>query len=264
MKKRDVSLDEAFKFIHDKTLEENEFCSVTDVAEEFGISRDKSQDLLNSLVEDGRLVIVFKNPRIRVYAPREVIQYIVRVRKKPKWIENYLLPNKKKHLGQKKRLDKNLYEYERFEELLYLKDKTLEESVMFALKWLGFEVKRLPEDAFADLEAKKGTFLVAIEVSGGNAGCPMSKVRQLSDYFAKTLEEEKREIKNLLLLFNHFHDIHVRERKEAFAPEIRKAADRYQINLVTTRQLYEKIRCVKSGEVTKEQIAEQIIEGKWD
>lgn len=263
MKRVDATLNDVFKFVRDKALEEYSFCSVKNVADEFEISGEKSRGLLNSLVEDRRLVIVYKNPQIKVYAPKEVIQYIVRVRKKPEWVENHLLPNKKKHLNQKKRLDKALYEYERFEGLLYLKDKTLEESVMFAFEWLGFEVKRLPEDAFADLEVKKDDFLAAVEISGGNASCPMSKVRQLSDYFAKTLEEEKREIENLLLLFNHFHDVDLGKRKKPFASEIKKAAKRYQITLAATQQLYEKIKRVKFGE-SKERIAKEIVEGKWD
>ena len=77
------------------------FCSVKNVAEGLKISRDKSREFLNSLVEEGKLTIVYENPQIKVYAPKEVIQYIVRVRKKPAWLANHLLPNKEKHLKQK-------------------------------------------------------------------------------------------------------------------------------------------------------------------
>ena len=91
----------------------------------------------------------------------------------------------------------------------------------------------------------------------------MEKIRQLSHYYTKTLEEEKREIKHLIILFNHFHDRDLSEREEAFAPEVRKAAERYKITLATTHQLYEKVKRVKSGE-PKEHIVKEIMEGKWD
>ena len=263
MKKQDVSLNDVFKFVHDKALEEYRFCSVKNVADEFEISGDKSREILNSLVEDGRLTIVYENPQIKVYAPKEVIEYVVRVRKKPKWVENHLLPDKKKHLSHKKRLDKALYEYERFEELLYLKKRILEEPVMFAFQWLGFKVKPLPKGSYADFELMKDNFLAAVEVSGGNGSCSMEELRQLIHYHLDELAKN-RQIPNLLVLFNHYCDKDLKERDIAFAPNIITAAKEHGITLVTTFQLYEKIRHVKSGELNKEQVAKEIIEGKWD
>lgn len=262
MKKKAVSLDDVFKFVLGKALEEYGFCSVKNIADEFKMSADKSRELLNSLVENGRLTIVYENPQIKVYAPQEVIQHIARVRKKPKWLKNHLLPNKEQHINQKKILDDALHEYERFEELLYLKTKTLEEPAMFTFKWLGFVVTPTKEGAYADFELMRDDFVAAVEVSGGNGGCPMEKIRQLSHYYTKMLEEEKREIENLLLLFNHFHDRDLNERKKPFAPEIKKAAKRYKITLATTQQLYEKVRRVKSGE-PKKRVVEEIMKGKW-
>lgn len=265
MKKKAISLDAVFKFVLDKALEDYRFCSVKDVASEFNINVNKGRKLLNSLVEDGRLTIVYENPQIRVYAPMEVIEQIVRVRKEPKWIAKYPLPNKEKHLGMKAELEKALNEYERFEELLFLKHKALEKPAMFTFRWLGFDVKPLPEGEFADFEISKDKFLAAVEVSGGNAGCPMSEVRQLHDYFLKTLETEKRTIPNRILLFNHFNDIDLNERakKQPFAREIKEGAERSGIALATTVQLYEKIKRVKSRTASKEAIVEEIIKGKW-
>jgi hypothetical protein len=266
MKKRDVSLDDVNKFVLDKALEESEFCSVKNVADELGISKDKSRDFLNSLVEDGRLAIVYENPQIKVYAPREIIRQIIRQIARPEWLPKYPLPNKEKHMETKAKLDRALREYDRFEELLYLKHKILEEPAMFTFKWLGFKVEKLPEGEFADFKISKDGFSGAVEVSGGNAGCPLGEVRQLFDYFWKMLEKEKRPVKNLILLFNHFCDTDLEERakKQPFAKEIREGAKRSGITLATTAQLYEKIRRVKSGKVTKEQVAKEIIEGKWD
>jgi hypothetical protein len=263
MEKPKISLDDVFKFVLDKALEEYVFCSVKNIADEIEISTSKSRELLNKLVEDGRLTIVYANPQLKVYAPKEVIQHIARVRKKPEWVKKYPLPNKKQHLDTKVKLDKALFEYERFEELLYLKTKTLEEPAMFAFKWLGFKVEPTKKGEYADFELTKDAFIAAVEVSGGNGGCPMEKIRQLSHYYTKTLEEEKREIKSLLVLFNHFHDIDLSKRKEPFAPEIRKAARRYKITLATTQQLYEKVKRIKSGE-PKGRIVKEIMDGKWD
>jgi hypothetical protein len=258
-----ISSDDVFRFVLDKALEEHIFCSVKEIATQFGIGIIKSRELLNSLVEDGRLAVVCDNPQFKVYAPKEVIEQIARAAKKPEWVENYPLPNKEQHLSQKKKLDEALYEYERFEELLYLKTKTLEEPAIFTFEWLGFSVKRLPEGSFADFEIMKDDFLAAVEVSGGNAGCPITEVRQLTDYYNKTITEEKREIPHLLLLFNHFNDTDLKHRKEPFAPEIVKAAKRYNITLATTIQLYEKVKRVKSGE-PKEHIVKEIRDGKWN
>jgi len=228
MKKAKTSLDDVFKFILDMALEEYRFCSVKNVADEYEISMSKSRELLNSLVQDGRLTIAYEHPQLKVYAPKEVIQHIVRVRKKPEWVKKYPLPNKKQHSDTKAKLDKALFEYERFEELLYLKTKTLEEPARFAFEWLGFKVEPTKEGEYADFELMKDGFVAAVEVSGGNGGCPMEKIRQLSHYYTKTLEDEKREIKHLLVLFNHFYDRDLGEREEPFAPEIRKAAKKIQ------------------------------------
>jgi hypothetical protein len=262
MQKSKVTSDDVLTFVNDKALEEHKFVSVNEVAEKFGIAKVKSRDILNSLVTKGKLALVYESPHINIYAPKEVIEQIVRIVKKPKWVESHALPNKELHVKEKIKLDESLFEYERFEELLYLKNEPLEEPVMFTFRWLGFEVKRLPKGSFADFELTKDGFLAAVEVSGSNAGCPISEVRQLTDYFNKTLSEEQREIPHLLLLFNHFNDRDLKERKEPFAPEIRKAAKRYNITLATTTQLYGKIERVKSGEKTQN-IVKEIMEGKW-
>jgi len=263
MQMEEATLDNVFRYVNDKTCEEYVFCSVKNVADAFGINKNKSRDLLNSLVEDGRLKVVYENKQIKVYAPREIIENIVKVRKKPHWIIKYPLPNKEQHLELKTKLDKELFEYERFEELLYLKTKTLEEPAMFAFRWLGFNVTPTKEGAYADFELSKDGFVAAVEVSGGNGGCPMEKIRQLSHYYTQTLDEEDRDIKHLIVLFNHFYDRDLEEREEPFAPQVQKAARRYKITLVTTVQLYDKIKRVKSGE-SKEKIMKEIIEGKWD
>lgn len=258
--KTSPSTDDVYQFLYDKAREEHRFGSVKEVEEKFGISNVKSREILNSLAETGKLIVVYENPQMKVYAPKEIIEQIVRVVKKPKWVENYPLPNKEQHLSQKKKLDESLYEYERFEELLYLKTKMLEEPAIFTFEWLGFSVKRLPEGSFADFELMKDGFVAAVEVSGGNAGCPIAEVRQLTDYYNKTITEEKREIPHLLLLFNHFNDTDLKNRKEPFAPEIVKAAKRYNITLGTTIQLYEKVKRVKSGE-SKDRIVKEILNG---
>jgi hypothetical protein len=263
MKKQDVSLDDVYKFVYDEALEESKFCSVRNVADEFKINVQKSRGLLNSLVEDRKLTIVYEHGRIKVYAPREVIQHIVRVRKKPKWVENHLLPNKKKHISQKKKLDKALHDYEKFEELLYLKKTILEEPVRYAFKWLGFKVKPLPKGSYADFELEKDGYLAVVEVSGGNGSCSMEEIRQVIHYQLDELAKS-RQIPNLLVLFNHYCDKDLEERGEPFEPNIRVAGEKHGISLVTTVQLYERIRRVKSGELTKEQVAKEIIRGKWD
>lgn len=265
MKKQDVSLDDVYKFVLDKALEELLFCSVKDVKDKFTISKPKSREILNKLVEDEKLAIVHDNPQFKVYAPKEIIRNIVRQGIKPEWLDKYPLPNKEKHLGIKAKLDKALEEYEEFEELLYLKHKILEEPAMFTFKWLGFKVEKLPEGEFADFKISKDGFSGAVEVSGGNAGCPLGEVRQLFDYFWKMLEKEKRPIRNLLLLFNHFCDTDLEERakKKPFAKEIREGAKRSSITLATTVQLYEKIKRIKSKTASKDDIVKEIIEGKW-
>jgi hypothetical protein len=262
VQKSKVTSDDVLTFVNDKALEEHKFVSVNEIADKFGIAKVKSRDILNSLVTKGKLTLVYESSHINIYAPKEVVEQIVRTVKKPKWTEAHALPNKEQHMKEKKKLDEALFEYERFEELLYLKNEPLEEPVAFTLSWLGFKVKRLPKGSFADFELNKDGFVAAVEVSGGNAGCPIAEVRQLTDYYNKTITEEGREIPHLLLLFNHFNDRELKDRKTPFAPEIEKAAKRYKITLATTSQLYEKVRRIKSGEI-KENIAKEIMEGKW-
>jgi ribosomal protein S25 len=264
MKAQKVSSDALFRFLVDKALEEHKFCSVKEVANQFDIGVDVSRKELNSLVETGRLAIVYENRQMKVYAPKEMIEQIGRTVKKPKWIENYALPDKEKYRDKQKELDKALNEYERFEELLYLKNEPLEEPAMFTFRWLGFEVTPTsPKGSYADFEMKKGDYLGAVEVSGGNGGCQMTEVRQLRHYHDDQVEKGKH-IPNLLLLFNHYCDKDIQEREPAFAPNIIDSAKTFEIILATTYQLYEKIRQVKSGKKTKEVVAKEIMSGKWE
>lgn len=264
MKAEKVSSDAIFRFLVDKALEEHKFCSVKEVADQFGIGIIIGREKLNSLVKDGKLSIVYENRKMKVYAPWEIIEQIARTRKKPKWIENYALPEKEKYIDEERELDKALNEYERFEELLYLKNDPLEDPTIFAFRWLDFEVTPTsPKGSYADFEMKKGDYLGAVEVSGGNGGCPMTEVRQLRHYHDDQVEKGKH-IPNLLLLFNHYCDKDIRERKPAFAPNIIDSAKTFEIILATTYQLYEKIRQVKSGKKTKEVVAREIMSGKWE
>jgi hypothetical protein len=261
MPKPIVTPESVFAFLYDKAVEEYRFGSVKDVVDKFQIYKMKSREILNSLVEEGKLVVVYENPQMKVYAPKDIIENIVRVIKKPKWVDNYTLPNKEQHLDQKQKLDKALYEYDRFEEILYMKSNLLEEPIMFAFRWLGFDVKPLQKGAYADFELTKDGFLAAVEVAGGNGACSMEEIRQLIQY---DLEERKRDrnIPNLLVLFNHYADKGMKERDAPFAPNILDAGKKHGITLATTFQLYEKIKRIKSGE-KPETIVKEIMEDKW-
>lgn len=261
MQKSTPTLDDVFTFVNDKALEEHKFTSVTDIVQKFGINKVKSRELLNSLVDTKLLNVVYQHSQLKVYAPREIIEQIVRAVKKPKWVENYVLPNKEQHLDQKRKLDDSLYEYDRFEEILYLKTKMLEEPAMFVFRWLGFEVKPLPQGAYADFELTKGDFLAAVEVAGGNGACSMEEIRQLIHY---DLDEQNknRKIPHFLVLFNHYADKDLKKRDMPFAPNIIDAGKKHGIVLATTHQLYDKVKRVKSGE-KREVIVREISEEKW-
>jgi len=261
MQKQKVTPDDIFTFVNDKALEEHKFVSVKDIEGKFGIDNNKSREMLNSLVDNGKLQIVYQNPQIKVYAPKEVVEQIVRAVKKPIWVGSYALPNKEQHLDQKRELDEALFEYNRFEELLYLKTNLLEEPAMFAFRWLGFDVKPLPKGAYADFELTKGSFLAAVEVAGGNGACSMEEIRQLIQYHLEELKKN-RNVPHLLVLFNHYADRDVKKRDMPFAPNILEAGKKHGVTLASTCQLYEKIKRVKSGE-RRENIVKEITEGKW-
>jgi ribosomal protein S25 len=259
-----VSSDTIFRFIIDKTLEEHRFCSVKEVADQFRMGRIAGRKMLNSLVKEEKLTIVYQNSKMKVYAPKEIIEQIAHTVKKPEWIENYELPDKKKYKDEQKELAKALNEFERFEELLYLKNDPLEETTIFTFRWLGFKVTPTsPKGSYADFEIEKDGYLGAVEVSGGNGGCPMTEVRQLRHYHDDQVEKG-RHIPNLLLLFNHYCDKDVKERKPAFAPNVIDAAKTFEIMLATTYQLYGKIRQAKSGKKTKEVVAREFMSGIWE
>jgi hypothetical protein len=258
----EVREEDIFNFINDKALEEHKFGSVTDVAQKFRISKMKSRKLLTVLVQNERLIIVYENSQMKVYAPKEIVDMIVCSVKRPEWVDDLALPNKEEHIAEKRRIDEELEEYHTFEKLLYMKTKMLEEPVMYALNWLGFKVLKTADGAYADFEIEKDGFIAAVEVSGGNGGCPIAELRQLRHY--QTNEAEKgRTLSNLLLLFNHYCDRKLEEREKAFAPNIIDTARIFGMKLATTVQLYEKIKRVKSGNATKEEIAHEITEGNW-
>jgi hypothetical protein len=193
----------------------------------------------------------------------------------PEWLQKYKVPGenelekeiwsleqrieeKKRKIEQKKKQMKDLT---KFKKLLTEKREVLEEIVWETLEELGADVKRPDEPGksdgwFTDYKSRKAV----LEIKGkeGRKSIATKDVRELEDWVSDGLA--RGEDYKGILFGNPFREDRPEERKEPFPRDVIRFAEKKNQCIVTTVQLFEAFKMVKTGEMKAEAIFDKLME----
>ncbi len=187
----------------------------------------------------------------------------------PEWLQNYKVPGEselkeeirsleqrieedKREVEQKKKQMKDLTKSKK---LLTETGGTLEEIVWETLEELGATVKRPDEPGradgwFTDYKGRKA--VLEIKGKNGRKSIAVKDVRELEDWVSDELARGK-DYKGILF-GNPFREDRPEERKEPFPHNVYRFAEKKNQCIVTTAQLFEAFKRVKTGEMKAEAI----------
>lgn len=178
---------------------------------------------------------------------------ILKQEKRPLWLKDYFLPDEIKKIKKideiknkinelnniLKRENKELNDIEYYKNLLFETGKdVLEPAVLKTLKLLGAIIKPVPEKGkedgrIIDPFGREAT----IEIKGRSTSLRLKDVRQLHQWVSDRLLYEDKNTKGVLIanLFNH---ISPSKRKNLFPDNCIKAAQNFNLCLLSTTQLF--------------------------
>ena len=193
----------------------------------------------------------------------------------PEWLRNYKVPgeadleedirsSEQRMEGEKRKIEqktKQLKNLTKFKKLLTETGGALEEIVWETLEELGANVKR-PEEPnkedgwFTDYKGRKAV----LEIKGktGRKSIATRDVRELENWVSDGLA--KGEDYKGILFGNTFREVSPEKRREPFPPDVIRFAGKRQQCIVTTVQLFEAFKRVKTGEMKPEAIFDKLME----
>lgn len=173
----------------------------------------------------------------------------------PIWIGELSTKEEEKLLKQQKEIEKKIQKRTKFKRLLYEKGTALQKLVGDVFKELGFEVERLSNDSYADLEIALNGKIGAIEVTGSEGSVDLRKARQLLNYYINQKEIEKRDVKGILVV-NHYQKQPPKERGDVATEDVINLANTYNFCILSTTELYGFLEGFLNDKITKGDILE--------
>ncbi len=224
-------------------------------------------------IKKGELVLLprFSNVRyaIKVIIERVIVEkFHIKAHEKksivrPDWVTRYEYALKRERIEQMDHLKNEIDDYTELEQLLFTQGDQLRKSVAYAFKKLGFNVK-IPEEKepIEDMEISLGDYEAIVEVKGKAAHATLTDLRQLLQYYINKREFAKRTRIKAIFVVNHYCHTDLEQRKDPYVKEALELAEKYNICLLTTQDLYEMIGRYIQGEVTVHKIQEMIMKRK--
>lgn len=268
MKKRNLSGDEFQRVIdavRECVFKSHRFPQVSDVAKQLGLPIAKCRQVCENLVEQDKLHIVFEGKGLpTVVVPYEMMQGVLRIQPKPKWMSEYEFKEKAELDKRIEELQKKTYDYEMFERLLYATDIPLEEAVAFTLKWLDFaNVEHHTDTNKPEITFEHNGVKALVEVEGTVKIADKGKVQQLAGWLTKELEEQDRKVEELqgFLVVNHYREKNPSERGDPLTPHAKQFLKFNRSRFFTTFFLFNIVSKVMNG-LPKSEARRKVWEGE--
>jgi hypothetical protein len=193
----------------------------------------------------------------------------------PEWLQNYKVPgeeeleeeirySEQRIEEEKRKIEQKTEQFKdltKFKKLLTEANDVLEEIVWETLEDLGATVKRPDEPGksdgwFTDYKGQKAV----LEIKGkrGRKSIATEDVRELENWVSDGLA--KREDYKGILFGNPFREEQPENRREPFPPDVRRFAEKRHQCIVTTAQLFEAFKRVKTGKIKAEAIFDKLME----
>jgi hypothetical protein len=257
-------------FISDYIFQKHKLPSKTVLVEETGITTPKLNEALTRLVDTKELNIVFggegKTGVPEIYLPKLMLQSIIMTQPKPDWISSYSFAERTAVDTEIKTLQEKVLQYDMFERLLYLADIPLEAAIAFTLVWLEFEnvEHHIKNRDYADVTFEYNGVKALVEVEGTTKQGDKVKALQLDGWMKAEVAKDEREPDKLQGFFfvNHFREKDPITRDKPITDHARKFLQLDNSRLVTTKFLFETVKSVLSGEISKDEAKCMIWDGE--
>jgi len=263
--KTENELAKIYDAIEDYIFENHMFCSVDEISRAVGKSRPTCGKLLEQLVKSDRIRAVFEgkgNPTI--YVPTYMLQEILRVQYKPRWVDKYSFPKKKENLKKIREATKGIEQYETLERLLYGTSTPLEEAVAYALQYLEFlNVKHHKDEGIQDVSFSYDTKKYLIEVGGTTKQGNVEKVDQLQRWVCKEVDagSDPEDIAGIFVV-NHLRHLDPDERGDPLTDHAKRYLKMYGFNFFTTAFLFDMVKQVHTGNPAKDEAQRLVVKGQ--
>lgn len=259
-------LEIVYGAIEDYIFENHRFCSIKEISKVSGLNESKCRKHVSYLVKQGKLYEAFKSGKTNpiVYVPTYMMEAILRTQRKPDWVEDYSFEEKKEKLKLMENTRVEISRYEIFERLLYGTDKPLEEAVAYALKYLKFDdVEHHLDTDVQDVSFTYNGKKYLLEVEGTTRQGTKDKVSQLHGWIKKEVDKGTDPNKLVgMFVVNHFRNKDPKKRETPLTKHAKDYLKLYRFRFFTTYFLFNLIKRVQKGELTKQNAREMLIRGE--
>jgi len=258
-------LDNVYKAIEELIFRSHKLCSVDEVIKETKLSENRCRKILRILTSSGKITIVYEGKgKPTIYIPTYMFKEILRAQYKPPWIEKYTFSEKAERLKQIKKTREEIFHYETIERLLYGTNIPLEEAVAYCLKYLEFEdVQHHKEKDSHDVSFLYDGKKYLLEIQGTTKQGNKDKIGQLRGWIEKEVDKGINPDKIVgIFVVNHFRDKDPKERGEPLTKHAISYLKLYHFKFFTTWFLFNIIKGVIKGEISKEKARKLVVEGE--
>ncbi|MHA1755338.1 MAG: FaeA/PapI family transcriptional regulator [Promethearchaeota archaeon] len=259
-------IEEVFNTLEEFIMENHSLCSLADIADGANLSKKRCKNILAILEKEKRIQAIYKRKgESTLYIPKYMLEEILNLQLKPRWMKNYIFTEKEQYSNRIKEFKEKIQKFEMIERLLYATGIPLEESVAFCLDTIGFEnvIHHRDEDHY-DISFKFKDVTYLIEVEGTIKQGNKKKINQLSGWMQKAIISENLDPKRLngIFIINHFRKLDPDTRGKPLTQHAEKFLALFYLKFFTTKFLFDIIKDVLEEKITKEVARGKIIEGE--
>ncbi|HUW96311.1 MAG TPA: hypothetical protein VMW58_11040 [Anaerolineae bacterium] len=215
---KDKRLQRIQQIVEDHIADTGRLPSTPDIIKAAQQPQNQVRKDLDSLVKDGRLVIVYEaasNPTI--FMPRHMYDALIREQNPPEWMSKFRLSRATRIRDKISTQQVELTELHRIEALLYAAGRSLEQAAEASMKKLEFDGLQFTyEDPDSwDLSFEQERHIYVCDVKGKSRWVDKKDVAQLTQWLQKYVDENRSvdpETVEGVLVVNHFRDLPPSER----------------------------------------------------
>lgn len=243
--------------------------SLREIYERLDISESKGKEICDILERQRQVYTIAGGGKgkPRIIIPYNMMQYILTTQPKPEWLkeERYSFKEISELQSKIEEIRMELKKFEEFQRLLYSTNVALEKAVAYALKYIGFnDVKHHLENRdYADITFEENGIKYLVEVEGTTKQGSKDKILQLDGWLRIDIEKgfPANKLRGIYVI-NHERDLPPDERGEPLTEHAKQYMIRYNFILVTTRYLFDIIKKVHYGQLTKDEAKKLILRGE--
>lgn len=242
--------------------------SISDITKLTGISNYKCKELCQKLEGEKQIYTISGggHGKPRVIIPYDMMITIFSTQPRPGWTseEDYSFKEVEKMHTEIIKIDEEINKFQQFQILLYGTDIPLEKSIAFVLEYLRFKdvIHHIDNKNYADITFRDGDIKYLIEVEGTTKRGNKGKVLQLDGWLRKDIEKgiSAKNLKGMYIV-NHERETPPNIRGDSLTSHAKEYMIRYNFTLVTTPYIFELVKQVHNGKISKSDARNKILIG---